>query len=163
MKNKIFLIVSLLLIEICTAQTEKLYLIIDNPFFVENSNLITVGFGVKSKDKRFNLDYFNFRVLNFKGWNEEGEDIYLDKKQLRKKIDLNSIKYETVQSLTKNKEWWEVHNELSLKKEIYLLEKLQSKFNVESGNFDYEYYILPLQYEWTMKNIVPTDLSIVKE
>ncbi len=83
-------------------------------------------------------------------------------KSLREKISIDSLKFETIESFNKNKEWWEIHNELSLKKKIYLLEKRKTKLNSKTGKFEYAYYIIPMIYEGTRKNIVPTDLSSKK-
>ena len=37
---------------------------IDKPFFSQQDDKITTGFIVKSKDKRFICDYFEFKIFN---------------------------------------------------------------------------------------------------
>jgi len=137
---------------------------IERPSFMHRDDgTIGTGFIVKSIDKRFICDYYKFGIFTL-FYSEEKKDIdYYTLKELRKEIKIDTVKYETIKSFTKSKEYWEVHNELSLKKKIYLLEKREGKFNSGTGEFDYSYFILPLIYEGTRKNIVPTDLSINKE
>jgi len=141
------------------SQKETLYLFIEKPFFrystIEN---IKTGFIINSQDKRFVCDYYKFGILNYLGWDENGEDIYLNLKELRKEIKIDSIQYKTIKILKKDKEWWQIHNELSLYKKIFLLEKRETKFNVSTGKFDFGYFISPMIYEGTRKNIVPTSL-----
>lgn len=145
------------------AQKDTLYLFIDKPFFrYQTIKSIHTGFIVKSEDKRFVCDYYKFGVINYQGWNEKGEDIYLSLKELRKEVNIDTLKYKTIKSLSKNKKWWEIHNQLSLKNKIFLLEKKETNFNSSTGKFNYSYFISPMIYEGTRKNIIPTDLSIKK-
>ncbi|NQW35547.1 MAG: hypothetical protein HQ471_00945 [Flavobacteriales bacterium] len=164
MKKIIISLIFLSITQITTSQDNSLYLLIEKPFFIKTHNNISVGFSIKSKDKRFILDYFQFRISNYMGLDENGNDIFLDLKQLRKKVTTDSIKYKTILSLSENKKWWEIHNELSLKKKIFLLEKV--KIKDDSGTYSLEgykeitkYYIIPMIYECTRKNTVPTNLS----
>ncbi len=159
MKKYIILILSLISLQVCFSQADTLYIMIENPFFVKNYNSISVGFGINSKDKRFNLDYYQFRLTNYKGWDENGNDIFLDINQLRKEINIDTIKYFMKKSFSENKEWWQIHNELSLKKKIFLIEKREGAFNTSTGKYEITYYMLPMIYEGTRKNVVPTDLS----
>ena len=92
------------------------------------------------------------------GWDEKGEDVFLNLEEQREEIKIDTINYETVSTFTKNKEYWEVHNELSLKKKIFLIEKISDKDSITAGTI--KYYILPIRYVGTRKNIVPTDLSL---
>lgn len=139
------------------AQKDTLYLFIEKPFFqYQTIKNIRVGFSIMSNDKRFVCDYYKFGVINYQGWDEKGNDIYLNFNQLRKKININDINYETIKSLTNKKQWWKVHNQLSLYKKIFLVEKIENKTG--SNTSPYNYYIMPLIYEGTRKNIIPTDL-----
>src|SRR5690606_30767660 len=94
---RIILVILLFLIfsKTCIAQKDTLYLLTENPFFIKNQNTIITGFGIKSIDKRFNLDYYQFQVQNYLGWDEKGNDIYLSLDELRKEVKLDAIKYET--------------------------------------------------------------------
>jgi len=65
--------------------------------------------------------------------------------------------------LSEKFEWWEIHNELSLKNRIFVLERKKGAFNSETKEFNFEYFSLPVEYEGTRKNIVPTDLSNSKD
>jgi hypothetical protein len=135
-------------------------LYIKKPFFQGKGieNIIT-GFTINSKDKRFFCDYYKFSILNFMGWDENGEDIYLTLKELKQEVSIDSISYKTLKSFTENKEWWQIHNELSLKKKILLVEKKVFTDYYYRKKDSIKYYVLPMIYEGTRKNIVPTDLS----
>lgn len=162
MKNRILFLLLVITTLTVKSQNNTLYLVLDKPFFqyqtIENIN---IGFVIESNDKRFVCDYYKFKVLNYQGWNKKGEDIFLSLKELRKEVNLNDINYETISSLSKNKKWWEIHDILSLKKKIYLLEKKSISGNKNKDST--QYYIMPMIYEGTRKNIVPTDLSFKKE
>lgn len=158
--KKISLIIIILfgIIQSAVAQKDTLYLFIEKPFFqYQTIKNIRIGFIVMSKDKRFVCDYYKFGVINYQGWDEEGNDIYLNFNQLRKKININDINYKTIKSLTNKKQWWKVHNQLSLYKKIFLVEKIENKTGTNTN--PYNFYIMPLIYEGTRKNIIPTDLS----
>lgn len=160
-KISLFIIILFGIIQNTIAQKDTLYLFIEKPFFeYQTIKDIEIGFTVISKDKRFVCDFYKFGVINYQGWDEKGNDIYLNFSQLRKKININDINYETIKTLTYKKKWWKVHNQLSLYKKIFLVEKIENK--TESNTSLYNYYIMPLIYEGTRKNIIPTDLSIKK-
>ena len=146
------------------AQKGTLYLLMDKPFFqyptIEN---ILTGFVIDSKDKRFVCDYYKFYVYNIH-YSEKAKDIiFLPIKDLRKEVKIDTIQYETISTISKGKKWWKLHEELSLKKKIYLLEKLENNINPKTKITDYKYYVIPLIYEGTAKNTIPTDLSFKKE
>ena len=82
MKKIIISLIFLSITQITTSQDNSLYLLIEKPFFIKTHNNISVGFSIKSKDKRFILDYFQFRISNYMGLDENGNDIFLDLKQL---------------------------------------------------------------------------------
>lgn len=132
------------------SQKDVLYLMIDKPFFSQQDDEIVTGFIVKSKDKRFICDYFEFKIFN-SFYSEDKNDIdYYKIDELRKSVKIDTIEYETLNSFIENKEFWEIHNELSLKSKIYLIEKKDSL----------KYYLFPMIYEGTRKNIIPTNLSV---
>lgn len=160
MKNILIPLVYLFVIQLINAQRDVLTLLVEAPIFKQNdSNFIRTGFMVKSDDKRFVSDYYEFEIFNIE-YSKKDKDIkYLGIDELRVKVSIDTIKYETVSGFTKDKKWWEVHNQLSLKETIFLLEKRKENFNSETGKYDYNYYIIPLIYTGTRKNIVPTDLS----
>ena len=159
MRNMVFVFL-MLITQAVYSQNDTLYLLMDDPFFrYKNIENIKTGFIINSKDKRFVCDYFMFQIQNFKGWGASGEDIYLDLKELRKEIDINSIDYETIESLQKNKEWYQIHNFLSLKKQIYLIQKKQIKIPSLNNKSVSRYYLIPMIYEGTRKNIIPTNMS----
>ena len=159
--KKILIIILILTTQNLIGQNDgDFYLLIDNPIFgYRYEKDIGTGFILKSKNKQFQTDYFSFDIQNVRDFSETGIFDYYTLKELRKEIDISKLNYETISSLTKNKEWWQVHNELSLKKNIYLLEKRKEKFNSQTGKWKYGYYILPMIYEGTRKDVVPTDLS----
>lgn len=163
MKKTIIIIGIIFISQITFSQSDTLYLMLDNPNFRKNYNEIFIGFGIKSNDKQFNLDYFNFKVSNYKGWDKEGNDIYLDISELKQEVAIDTIDYETRLDLSKNKKWWQIHNMLSLKKKIYLVEKRNGKFNLKIKEYNIKYFIIPLVYLGTRKNFVPTDLSMKRK
>lgn len=132
------------------SQNDTLYILIEKPFFVKNNNDVYIGFGIKSKDKKFNLDYYQFKLLNFNGWDDKGNDIFLDIDELKNSIDLKDINYKTPVNLSNEKKWWEIHDFLSLKNKIYIIFK---------GNSNKNFFSIPVIYLHTKKNFVPTDLS----
>lgn len=163
MKKILVIIICIINSPILFGQNDALYLLIEKPIFGHICNgVIETGFIVNSKDNKFVCDYYQFGINTFNGWNENGEDVFLSLKELRKEIDIDTIKYETISSLSNDIEWWDLHNKLSLKKKIFLLEKRETKFNSSTNKFDFKYFIVPMLYEGTRKNIVPTDLSINK-
>ena len=156
----IVIILFLISSQINVTQIDTLYLFIEKPIFgYRCEENIGTGFLLKNTDKKKPTDYFSFEIQNAKGLKENGGFDYYTLKELRKEISIQELNYETIQSLSKNKKWWEIHNELSQKREIYLLEKRKEGFNSQTGNYEYKYYILPMIYEGTRKIIVPTDLS----
>ena len=162
MKRQLILLIIILITAKNFAQIDTLYLFVEEPtlrFSCEKS--LSFGFAIKSKDAKFITDYYQFDIENIKSFskNKNYDFDYFTAKELREEIYIQGLDYETIQSLSKNKKWWEIHNELSQKREIYLLEKRKEGFNSQTGNYEYKYYILPMIYEGTRKNIVPTDLS----
>ncbi|WP_034061002.1 hypothetical protein [Lacinutrix jangbogonensis] len=143
-----------------SAQTDTLYLLIENPIFGQSSEgQIGTGFAIKSKDKKFLTNYYRFKIENLKGIKKSGELDYISLKDLRKVIDTTNINYINVSKIGLNKQWWELHDELSSKKTIYLVEKINDSFNSQTGVYSFKYYILPMRYTGTRKNVIPTDLS----
>lgn len=160
MKKISFFIIIIGLSQNIVAQNDILYLFIEKPFFqYQTLEDITIGFTIDSKDERFVCDYYKFGVFNSSWSKEEKDVINLSLPELRKEIRIDSIHYETISSLSKDKKWWELHNDLSLRNKIFLLEKKRGKLNTKSNVYDCKYYIIPLIYEGTRKNIIPTDLS----
>jgi len=114
------------------------------------------GFAINSEDKRFLTDYFIFTFKKGKDSKKNDFKYYtLDKK---KEISIDTIKYKTIKEFTENKKPWEIHNELSLMRNVFFIKKTKS----DKPNFEYKYYVIPVIYEGTRKNIIPTDLSIHK-
>ncbi|MFD2551626.1 hypothetical protein ACFSQP_07340 [Bizionia sediminis] len=141
-------------------QSNTLYLLIDKPYFGYSfEENIGTGFAIVSNDKDFSTDYYGFDIQNVKGFKKTGEFDYYTLKELRKEIDIDTVKLETIKSFSENKEWWQIHNELSLKRKIFLIEKREGAFNTSTGKYEITYYMLPMIYEGTRKNVVPTDLS----
>lgn len=155
--KKILLISVFLFSQSALSQKDTLYLLIEKPFIqgTMKTNYL-FGFTINSKDKRFVCDYYKFQIPSYKGWDEKGMDIYLNLEELKEEIDIDTIDYETVQSLQKGQNWWQLHNELSLKKKIYLLEKKIYPDYYYRKKDTVKYYVLPMIYEGTRKNIVPT-------
>lgn len=146
------------------SQSDTLFLLIEKPYIQGKIDTnYKFGFIINSDDKRFVCDYYEFLIHSYQGWDEEGNDVYVSLKDLRKKVKIDTLKCETISSLSKEKKWWEIHNYLSLKKKIFLLEKRETVFNSKTNKFDFGYFIMPMVYEGTRKNIVPTDLSIKTE
>ncbi len=140
------------------SQNDTLYLIVEKPNFGSSCERnLSFGFAIKSIDKRFSTDYYYFEMQNGKGLTSQGDFEYYDREHFGIEVDIDSIKYESVQKFTEKKDFWQIHNELSLKKKIFLLEKRQGDFNTVTGHYNQRYYILPMIYEGTRKNIVPTD------
>ncbi|MCB0463827.1 MAG: hypothetical protein KDC81_14105, partial [Flavobacteriaceae bacterium] len=131
---KKFLLISIFfLTQNIFSQKEVLYLMIDKPFFSQQDDKITTGFIVKSKDKRFICDYFEFKIFN-SFYSEVKNNIdYYNIDELRKSVKIDTIEYLTLNKFIEKKEFWEIHNELSLIKEIFLIEKKDSL----------EYYLFP--------------------
>ena len=117
------------------------------------------GFAINSEDKRFMTDYYMFNLKEVKGFSKENnfDFEYYTLDEIRKEILIDTIKYKTIKEFTRNKTPWEIHNELSLKRKIYFIEKRKIKSN--KPYFEYKYYVIPAIYKGTMKNIVPTNLS----
>lgn len=138
------------------SQNDTLYLLTDK------IKGVGYGFAVNSKDKRFITDYFIFNLKKVKGFSKKNnfDFEYYTLDEIRKEISLDTIRYKTIKEFTKNKKFWEIHNELSLIKNIFFIEKRKIKSN--KPDFEYKYYIIPAIYEGTRKNIIPTDLSIHK-
>ena len=162
MKSILIILISLMS-NFIISQNDTLYLMIDKPKFgVQNYNSINTGFAIKSNDKRFHTDYFNFGVFNFY-WSDSKQDIdYYKLSEMKKEVNIDTISYKTINELKKNKKWWEIHNELSLKRKIFLLEKINTDFNSSTGKYNFKWYSLPVMYLGTRKNTVPTDLSLNK-
>jgi len=118
------------------------------------------GFAINSEDKRFMTDYYMFNLKEVKGFSKENnfDFEYYTLDEIRKEILIDTIKYKTIKEFTRNKTPWEIHNELSLKRKIYFIEKRKIKSN--KPYFEYKYYVIPAIYEGTRKNVVPTDLSM---
>lgn len=158
----ITLILFLISSQINIAQSDTLYIMVEKPIFGSNCYGATgTGFSLVSKDKNYYNDYFAFTIQNAKGIDEKGDFEYYTLKETRKKIDVSTISHETILSLSKNKEWWEIHNAISLYKKIYLLEKKENTEHNKNNNV--LYFIMPMKYEGTRKNIIPTDLSFRKD
>ncbi|UPS92512.1 hypothetical protein [Bizionia sp. M204] len=157
----VFLVLFGLYFQSFYSQNDTLNLILENPIYGNryDSGDIGVGFAIQSKDKRFLTDYYNFNIINLKGIDSLGNVAYYSLKDIRKEISIDSINYISISDLTKDKKFWQVHNELSLKKKIFLIEKRKGKFNSSTGKYEITYYMLPMIYEGTRKNVVPTDLS----
>ncbi len=117
------------------------------------------GFAINSEDKRFMTDYYMFNLKKVKGFSKKNnfDFEYYTLDEIRKEISIDTIKYKTIKEFTENKTPWKIHNELSLKRKIYLIEKRKIKSN--KPYFEYKYYVVPSIYEGTRKNVVPTDLS----
>lgn len=153
--KKIFIL--LLLSTFAYSQNDTLYLLIDNPIFNKSEGeKISTGFAIVSKDSRFITDYYKFTILNFLGWDNKGDNIFIELKDLKKEINVDSVNFETILGFSKNKKYWEIHNELSLIKYIYIIEKVSNN-SVSGGSF--KYYVFPVIYEGTSKNVIPTDMS----
>ncbi|WP_417195299.1 hypothetical protein [Bizionia sp.] len=160
MKNIFLLLFSLYFLNSFSQKTDILYLMVDKPMFAFcKEQSLCYGFAVKSEDKRFLTDYYHFDIVNLKGIDSLGNTKYYTLKEIRKAVSPDSIDFVSISDLTKNNAFWEVHNDLSLRKKIFLIEKKEGKFNSSTGKYDINYYILPMIYEGTRKNIVPTDLS----
>lgn len=158
-KEFIYLLIVIITQNAFGQKNDTLFLLVEKPYYqYESIEKIEIGFAIVSEDKRFVCDYYKFGVLNYMGWDREGNDVYLNLQELGKKTDINTISFETIKSFTDDKEWWRVHNELSLKKKIFLIEKRKTDFNPSTN--DFKYYTIPLIYKGTRKNIVPTDLSL---
>ncbi|TVZ52691.1 hypothetical protein [Dokdonia sp. Hel_I_53] len=148
-------IIILLITANCFSQNETLYLKIEKPFFKKiNTTSYITGFISKSEDPRFISDYFRFEVFNTVYIEDKNEIGYLTPKELRKKVSIDTLKYVTINELVEQKAFWQVHNELSLKKKIFLLEEVNCTSITAKNSF--EYFILPLIYVGTRKNIIPT-------
>ncbi|MCG8235126.1 hypothetical protein [Tenacibaculum finnmarkense] len=158
-KVNIIIIILFGIVQNVIAQKNTLYLFIEKPFFqYQTIKNIRIGFTAISKDKRFVCDYYQFGVFNLH-WSEEKKDVInLPINNLREKVKIDTIPYETIKSLTHKKKWWKVHNQLSLYKKIFLVENIENKNGINTSQSNY--YIIPLIYEGTRKNIIPTDLSI---
>ena len=159
MIKKIVLLIYLSLSTFCFSQNDNLYILVEEPFYVVNENNITTEFGIKSEDKRFNLDFYRFQVSNFQGLDEKGKNVYHSLSELKEEVNLDSINSMTIEDLRKNHKWWEIHNFLSLKKDIYVVEKSKGKWQQEKNSFSYLYFSIPVEYLGTTKNMVPTDFS----
>ncbi len=147
-------------INVFSQDNNTIYLLLNNPRFTFNcEQSLGYGFAIKSKDKQFLTDYYKFNIYNIKGFsNSKKYDYeYYTLDEIRKEISIDTIKYETIKEFTENKNPWEIHNELSLKRKIYFIEKRKIKSN--KPYFEYKYYVVPAIYEGTRKNVVPTDLS----
>lgn len=159
--KKVLVLFTFLLFQSIFSQNDTLYLLIEKPIFSNryDSGDIGTGFAVKSKDKRFLTDYYYFNIKNLKGIDSLGNTTYYSLKDVRKEVFIDSIDYVSISDLTKDKAFWEVHNDLSLKKKIVLIEKKEGEFNSSTGEYAINYYMFSMTYEGTRKNIVPTDLS----
>jgi len=153
--KKIHIILILLIYSTTYSQNETIYLL--------NNNVKGIGYGfaVNSKDKRFLTDYYIFNFKKSKGFKKNSIKFeYYTLDELRKEVSLDTINYKTIKEFTKDKEFWEIHNELSLFKNIYFVEK--RKVKTDKSHYEYKYFYIPARYEGTRKNIIPTDLSIHK-
>ncbi|HET8885302.1 MAG TPA: hypothetical protein VFM70_03015 [Salinimicrobium sp.] len=149
MKRLILIALLIFSFQYAVSQNDTIYLMVEDVSIQSRiGQELSWGFLVKSHDDRFICDYYKFQIPNWMGIDEKGEDIFFNADQLKKGIDLDSIHFETISSFILNKKPWEIHNELSLIKEIFIIGR-------QNGN----YYFLPLIYEGTRKNIIPTDLS----
>ena len=94
---KKFLLISIFfLTQNIFSQKEVLYLMIDKPFFSQQDDKITTGFIVKSKDKRFICDYFEFKIFN-SFYSEVKNNIdYYNIDELRKSVKIDTIEYLTL-------------------------------------------------------------------
>ncbi|MGO2358846.1 hypothetical protein [Mesonia sp.] len=141
------------------SQDDTMYLLVENPKFNFGCEKdLAFGFLINSTDERFISDYYYFGMQNAKGFDGKGEIEYYDLKEFSKEVKIDTVRYETISSLTKNKKWWEIHNELSLKKHIFLIDKRNEGINNNTGKYLIKYYVMPMIYEGTRKNIVPTNL-----
>jgi len=104
MKRTIVLI--LIAFNSLSAQKDSLYLFIEKPhFYGIKTETPSVAFIIQSKDKRFVCDYYRFGVFNLK-WSEKEKDmIRLSLNELRQKVKIDTIAYETISSISKNREY----------------------------------------------------------
>ncbi len=156
-KNLISLVLFVLTQIVLSQKNDTVYILIENPSFKNNNceNTLNFGFSIKSKDTRFITDYYQFNLSKAKGFNKNGDFEYYTIEELRKEVMIDSIKYKTLKSL-ENSGNWELHNELSLKKTVLLEKKTIKKDS--NGNHITKYYIIPMIYEGTRKNVIPTQL-----
>ena len=144
-------------------QNDTLYLYVDAPLLSYScQQSLSFGFAISSADANFDTDYFKFDIPNLKGLSPEGEVEYHTNAEIRKKKALNPSKLRTIEIFTKGKAFWEIHNELSLKRKIYLVTDIegQSEHPMVSKNL---YYVYPLIYTGTRKNVVVTDNRKIKK
>ena len=145
MKN--LLIIFLLLLHNQTLLSQnKDGILIDKSFveIVKNSsvaNVHNVFLYIKSNDKRFNLDLYNFQVINsisFDILNFEELKVEYNDEILTNSINLDDLKKMSA---------CEVHECLSLSNNILLISKINDK-----------YYYWRMNYVGTLKNTVMTKL-----
>lgn len=145
---KKYLLILLFCCQPVFSQSDTLYLYVEDPIIQYGCDQqLTFGFSIKSKDDRFITDYYKFSIPNIKSFGKEGNYEYYTIDEIKKETDIKKINYEIISAFIEAKSPWQVHNELSLKSKIYLIEKGDTK-----------YYILPLIYEGTKKNVVQTAL-----
>lgn len=96
----------------------------------------------KSRDKRFDTNSYKFIISN-----KDGFETYKPLNKVGKVVALDTLDYLNLKEL-RAKPPWELHNFLSLKKNIYLIVKKQ---NVNSENTIFLRY--PLIYKGTQKNL----------
>ena len=136
-----------------SAQSNEYYIFVDDLFYrFSYEKQLGTGFAIKSNDKRFVADYYIFSVQNLKGFDNNGGYEYFTLDEIRTEVNLEKLNIHEF-SYFENKKNWQVHEELSLVSEIFLIQK------VKESNGSYNCYKIPVVYEGTRKNTVPTDLN----
>tara|TARA_R100000789_G_C2944219_1_gene133032 strand:+ start:131 stop:601 length:471 start_codon:yes stop_codon:yes gene_type:complete len=146
--RSIIKLIILLSFKICVAQEDTLRILDDNAIITSDINgKLYYLFKIKSKNPDFQWDSYKFIIPNQKGFDE-----YYSVHEMQEEVDIDSINSKAIKDLSKEMTNWEIHNFLSKKRKIYLINnkkpnRVNNKLNSKI------YYSYPLIYQGTQKNI----------
>ena len=137
-------------------QNKVLYLYVDDTMFSYCcEKQLCFGFSIPSKDKNFITDYYSFEIPNLKGFDDNDCYEYYRYDEIRQSKALEKEQLVTVHELAKDRSPWELHNLLSNQSlKIFLVEdsRQENKRNM--------YFLYPMNYVGTRKNVIVTDNSL---
>ena len=145
--RRVIILSILLSFKICAAQEDTLKILDENAIITSDINgKLYYLFKVESKNPDFQWDSYKFLIPNQKGFDE-----YYSLHEMKEEIYIDSINSIAIKDLTKEMTNWEIHNFLSKKRKIYLINKKTKRSNNKVNSTIY--YSYPLFYQGTQKNI----------